>query len=356
MSLRDEELGFILVCAAGLSTAIGAGVVYSTSLIKLASKAVLASSLGLAAGVMMFVSFIEIFSKSQGAFLDDGQDDNDAFLFANLCFFGGYAIMIAIDKLVHYMNPYDFAHEDVDFEMIDDIVQRDSKSGSEAPKPVAKGEISEFGIAPCDSKENSLKIGVDDSKDDEECGEEEREISSETTPEAAAESEEQIKDRLQKKRKHVDRRLKRMGMMTALAIAIHNFPEGLATFVATLSDPSVGAALAVAIAIHNIPEGLCVSVPIYFATGERHRAFLWGVVSGISEIVGAGLGWIILKDHFTDLVYGILFGMVAGMMVNICIHQLLPTARRYDPTDTVTSYSFLAGMIIMAISLIVFQY
>jgi ZIP family zinc transporter len=323
------------------------------------SKAVLACSLGIAAGVMIFVSFIEIFSKAQNAFVDDGQSEEDAFLFANLCFFGGYIIMILINKLVHYISPHDLHCEDVDFEMIDAIVERESEGNVENRKPVAKGEVTppkSFGIGSLDvimdDKNQVTKIELEEEKK----REEEQDISSVSTPEAAAETEEQIEDRLDRKKKHVDRRLKRMGMMTALAIGIHNFPEGLATFVATLSDPSVGAALAVAIAIHNIPEGLCVSVPIYFATGNRHRAFLWALVSGISEIVGAGLGWIILADHFTDVVYGILFGLVSGMMVNICIHELLPTARRYDPTDTYVSNCFLAGMIIMAISLIAFQY
>ena len=103
-----------------------------------------------------------------------------------------------------------------------------------------------------------------------------------------------------------------MGLVTALAIGIHNFPEGLATFVATLDDPAVGAALAVAIAIHNIPEGICVAMPIYFANGNRHKAFLWAVVSGLSEVVAAGLGWIVLSHVLGDVVYAILFGGVSG--------------------------------------------
>ena len=95
-----------------------------------------------------------------------------------------------------------------------------------------------------------------------------------------------------------------MGVMTALAIALHNLPEGLATFVAAMDDPVVGAALAIAIALHNIPEGICVSVPIYFSTGDRHKAFGWAFLSGISELIGAALGWIVLSQAMNDLVYG----------------------------------------------------
>lgn len=153
-----------------------------------------------------------------------------------------------------------------------------------------------------------------------------------------------------------DTKLVRMGVMTAVAIGIHNFPEGLATFVSTLSDPSVGAALAIAIAIHNIPEGLCVAIPVYYATGNRWKAFGWALLSGISEPIGAGIGWIVLKDHMSETVYGILFGVVAGMMVTITIHELIPTAIRYDPADKVTTNSIVVGMAIMALSLLLFKY
>ena len=147
-----------------------------------------------------------------------------------------------------------------------------------------------------------------------------------------------------------------MGLMTAVAIGIHNFPEGLATFVAALSDPSVGLALAVAIAIHNIPEGLCVAIPVYYATGNRWKAFGWALLSGVSEPIGAALGWLVLKDVMSELVYGLLFGLVAGMMVNITLHELIPTAVRYDPADKVTTNSIIAGMAIMALSLVLFLY
>ena len=148
--------------------------------------------------------------------------------------------------------------------------------------------------------------------------------------------------------------LKRMGINTALAIAIHNFPEGLATFVAALDDPSVGAVLAIAIGIHNIPEGLCVALPIYYATGDRKKAFLWGVLSGVSEPVAALLGWAVLATSFSQSMYAVLFGLVSGMMVIISLKELLPTAHKYDPNDTVVTLSLIFGMIIIAVSLILF--
>lgn len=147
---------------------------------------------------------------------------------------------------------------------------------------------------------------------------------------------------------------KKMGLMTALAIGLHNFPEGLATFVATLHDPSVGAALAVAIGIHNIPEGLCVSIPIYYSTGSRTKALAWALLSGISEPIGALLGYLVLMDRMGPMAYGIVFGFVGGMMVYICLHELIPTAHRYDPEDRVTTATIILGMTIMALSLVLF--
>ncbi len=127
-----------------------------------------------------------------------------------------------------------------------------------------------------------------------------------------------------------------MGLFTALAIGIHNFPEGLATFLAALQDPSLGIAIAVAVALHNIPEGISVSVPIFYATGNRKKAFLYSLLSGLSEPVGAGIAYLALLFFvgpdggvIPPEVIGILFGGVAGIMVYISLDQLLPTSRAY---------------------------
>jgi ZIP family zinc transporter len=159
----------------------------------------------------------------------------------------------------------------------------------------------------------------------------------------------------EKEKDEENKRLVKMGMNTALAIGLHNFPEGLATFVAAVDDPRVGSILAFAIAIHNIPEGLCVALPIFYATGNRRNAFLWACLSGASELVAALLGWAILANSFSDNAFAVLFGLVAGMMVIISIRELLPTAHFYDPEDTVVTYSYIGGMALMAVSLVMFQ-
>lgn len=150
-------------------------------------------------------------------------------------------------------------------------------------------------------------------------------------------------------------KLIRMGTFTALAIAIHNFPEGLATFTAAMHDPNLGIAIAVAVAIHNIPEGIAVSVPIYCASGDRKKAFKLSFLSGLAEPIGALFGYLFLFRIFsnTQIFMGILFGAVAGIMVFISLDELLPTAREYEETH-LSIYGLIGGMMVMAVSLLLF--
>jgi ZIP family zinc transporter len=145
-----------------------------------------------------------------------------------------------------------------------------------------------------------------------------------------------------------------MGLFTALAIAIHNFPEGLATFMATLDDPTVGLAIAIAVALHNIPEGISVSVPIYFATGNKRRAFGYSLLSGLAEPIGAVIGYLALRAILGPGIMGTLFGAVAGIMVYISLDELLPTSRAYGKGHD-SLYGLLAGMAVMALSLLLLQ-
>ena len=149
-------------------------------------------------------------------------------------------------------------------------------------------------------------------------------------------------------------KLMRMGVFTAIAIAIHNFPEGLATFTAGLAEPEVALPIAIAIAIHNIPEGIAVSVPIYYATGNKKKAFFLSFLSGLAEPFGALIGFLILYQFFSNTMYGILFGSVAGIMVFISLDELLPSAREYGQHH-LSIYGLIAGMAVMAVSLLLFQ-
>ena len=130
----------------------------------------------------------------------------------------------------------------------------------------------------------------------------------------------------------------------------------MATFVGAIQSPEVGALLAVAIALHNIPEGLAVSVPVWHLTGSKWKAFFWGSLSGFTEPIGALLGYAILANLFNGIVYGILFGFISGLMVYISLKELLPTALRYDSKDRVVTWSWVAGMAVMGLSLVLFRF
>lgn len=147
--------------------------------------------------------------------------------------------------------------------------------------------------------------------------------------------------------------LLRTGIFSALAVAIHNFPEGLATFMSSLVNPELGVSIAIAIAIHNIPEGIAIAAPIYYATKKRGKAFLYSFFSGLAEPIGAIVGFLLLRQIFSDQLMGIIFSIVAGIMVYLSFDELLPTAEEYGKHHLVIG-GVVAGMAVMGISLILF--
>jgi ZIP family zinc transporter len=148
-------------------------------------------------------------------------------------------------------------------------------------------------------------------------------------------------------------KLMRMGLITALGIAVHNFPEGLATFASGLQTGTVAVMVAVTVAIHNIPEGIAVSVPIYYATGSRKKAFAYSFLSGLAEPVGGLIGYAILAPFLSPAVLGLTFAAVAGIMVFIALDELMPTARAYGEQH-LAIYGTMSGMAVMALSLLLF--
>ena len=260
-------LAFTLTVFAGLSTGIGSLIAF---VCKHTNRKFLSVSLGFSAGVMIYVSMIEIFFEAQDSLIAElGTRMGSWATVAS--FFGGMLITAIIDKLIpSEENPHEVR-----------TVEGEQEG---APKP---------------------------------------------------------------------EKLMRMGVFTALAIAIHNFPEGLATFISALQEPSVAIPIVVAIAIHNIPEGIAVSVPIYHATGSKIKAFRYSFLSGLAEPLGALLGWIVLMPIMNDTVFGVLFAGVAGIMVFISFDELLPAAEEYGEHH-LSLYGLISGMVVMAISLLLF--
>ena len=264
---------FGLTLFAGLATGIGSAIAFFA---KKTNVKFLSLALGFSAGVMIYVSLVEIFVKANDA-LQAELGARTGYWVTTLSFFGGIALIALIDKFVpSFENPH------------------------ETPSMT--------------DMENLQHDHVSNKASD----------------------------------------LHRMGMFSALAIAIHNFPEGLATFTGALQDPALGVSIAVAIAIHNIPEGIAVSVPLYYATGNKRYAFRWSFLSGLSEPVGAMIGYLILMPFMSDTVYGVLFASVAGIMVFISLDELLPTAEKYGEHH-LAIYGVVAGMGVMALSLLMFS-
>ncbi len=268
METNAVLLAFAFTLFAGLSTGIGSAIAFFA---RTTNTKFLSVALGFSAGVMIYVSLIEIFSKAKES-LVLSLGETQGYWITVIAFFGGMFLIAIIDRFVPEMeNPHEI-------KLIED---------TEHPEVFKK------------------------------------------------------------------KRLLRMGLFSALAIGIHNFPEGLATFTATLKDPTLGIAIAVAIAVHNIPEGIAVSVPVYYATGNKRKAFRLSFLSGLAEPAGAIIGYIILMPFFNDTIFGILFASVAGIMVFISVDELLPAAREYGKAH-LSIYGLIAGMIIMAVSLLLF--
>ncbi|WP_181349071.1 zinc transporter ZupT [Thalassobacillus sp. CUG 92003] len=266
---EDVLYAFGLTLMAGLATGIGSILAFFTST---TNTKFLSLALGFSAGVMIYVSMIEIFVKAKDALVSAWGIEWGNWITVG-SFFAGMLVIALIDKVIPKQgNPHEL------------------KKVEEMDKPKEK---------------------IDESH------------------------------------------LLKMGTFTALAIAIHNFPEGIATFTSALSDPGLGLAIAVAIAIHNIPEGIAVSVPIYFATGDRKKAFKLSFLSGLSEPLGAIAAYLILMPFLNDTLFGILFAGVAGIMVFISLDELLPASKQYGEAH-LSIYGVVSGMAVMAISLLLF--
>lgn len=273
-SIETIAIAFSLTLFAGLSTGIGAALAFFS---RADNTRFLSIGLGFSAGVMMYVSFVEILSKSKIAFAQSmGDIGSEVWMMGT--FFGGFALAFLIDRLIP-----------------DDVNPHELRSEKEL---------------------HSLKSGHGES--------------------------------------HHRHLLKRTGVFTAIAIAIHNFPEGFATFIASMDGISLGVAIALAVAIHNIPEGMAVSLPIYHATGDRKKAFWYAFLSGLAEPVGAIVGFFVLMPFLGDMTLGITFGMVAGIMIYISLDELLPSARVYGNAHTAIAGVAL-GMGVIASSLLLFK-
>lgn len=262
METENILLAFGLTLIAGLSTGIGSMIAFFA---KKTNTRFLSASLGLSAGVMIYVSFMELMPEAVEQ-LQALYSHKQAEIYMLLAFFFGIGLIALIDKLVpEDENPHEIH------------LQSEANQSSH---------------------------------------------------------------------------LKRTGFMMALAIGIHNFPEGLATFTSALTNIEIAIPIVVAIAIHNIPEGIAVSMPIFHATGNRKKAFLLSFLSGMSEPVGALLGYLFLLPFWTPTVNALLLAFVSGIMIYISFDELLPGTEKYGHHHYGVG-GVILGMMLMAASLLI---
>lgn len=254
---------FILTALAGLSTGIGSLIAFVAHR---TNKKFLCFSLGLSAGVMIYVSFMEMMPSAKEE-LVSAFGDRMGILYLLLAFLGGMGLITLIDFLVPESgNPHEIHG-------VEDMNKKDP--------------------------------------------------------------------------------LHRVGFIVALSIAIHNFPEGIATFTTALGSLEVAIPISIAIAIHNIPEGIAISVPIYHSTGSRKKAFVYSFLSGLAEPVGALIAYLFLMPFWTPSVNGIILAVVSGIMVFISLDELLPSAEKYGEHH-ISIAGLVAGMAVMGFSLFLF--
>lgn len=281
---HDFLIAFGLTLFAGLATGIGGLLAF---FVNHTHTKPLSVALGFSAGVMLFVSFVDIFPQAQH-FLAASYGTKGGYLAAILAFFGGVAVAAIIDKLIPATQN---VHE----------IHRVEEARGCGPGGEAGTE------GPGRRRRRGGQV----------------------------------------------RALYRVGLFTAVAVAVHNFPEGLATFTVAFKSLKLGIPIALAIAIHNIPEGIAVSIPICYSSGNRRRALKYSFLSGLAEPVGGLVGFLVLLPFLSDVMFGILFAAVAGIMVFISLDELLPAAREYGEHH-LSIYGLVGGMAVMALSMVLF--
>lgn len=150
-----------------------------------------------------------------------------------------------------------------------------------------------------------------------------------------------------------DSKLYKLGMITMLVIMMHNIPEGIVTYITSTQNISLGITLTIAIALHNIPEGISISIPIYYSTNSKLKAFIYTLISGLSEPIGAIIAYLFLARFVNDTILGIIYSVIAGMMVNISINELCKESINYNKKNTFIY--FIIGSFIMIINHLLFN-
>ena len=287
-------IALLLTLGAGIATGIGGAIIM---FVKKFNPKMLCATLGFSAGVMILISLVELFQEARESLALEFGDKMGLF-YTLLAFFAGMAIIALIDNLV--------------------------------PKDSNPHEVNSMTIQVHDEAVGGKKAVLSFAGEEEEIVREEHR----TPPQGG-------------------KKLLRLGIFSALVIAVHNFPEGLATFISAMENPELGASIAFAIALHNLPEGIAVAIPIYYATKQKGRAVGYATLSGIAEPFGGVLGYLVLRSVLTPSLLACVLAVVAGIMVYISLDELLPSAESYGQHHYAIG-GVISGMVFMSFGLLLF--
>lgn len=275
-------ISFLLTLFVGLT--MGFGSLFSF-LIKEGNKKFLSLALSFSAGIMIYLSFMEILPEGMHL-LEENIPGTSGKIVVLVSFFGGMIFIAFLEKIVHSMGGHHHPHIEGD--------HQHSHSHSH-------GEVADH------RKEDHLN------------------------------------------KKH----LEKLAIMTAISIGIHNLPEGLAIFTAGLKDITIAIPLGVAVILHNIPLSIAISVPIYYSTKSKKKTFIYSTLVGLCQPLGAVIGYALFSSFFSDMLFGVLFSIIAGIMVFISLDELLPASQQYEDHHF-SVYGTILGMMVMAVSLMLF--
>ena len=363
----EVGFAFALSFAAGLSTCLGGSILFCKCLLSVTKPGSLGISLAVSAGVMVFISLAEIFGLSVHYFQEGfstsithkeeatGMRTNTiqpiplnhsthaienvgspvekecnsicnghGWAAASAAFLLGVLVIVLLDILVHKLSPD--TEEEFDPSDLEMLHTKDVEAATTSWGGTMKDTII-----------------TNDRKDDK--GYKDKNHIEQTHKMINSSN-----------AKSTKKQLNRMGIMTALAVGIHNLPEGIATYIAAKNGSRLGAAMAIGIALHNIPEGVAIATPVYFATGSRCKAIAWTFLAGLAEPIGSVICWLVVGDGLDPVIEGVVYGVVSGMMITVSFKDLIPTSLKYNPNVNVFVASMLSGMAIMIVSLILFAY
>eukprot|EP01055_Gregarina_sp_Pseudo9_P001194 Gregarina_sp_Pseudo_9__1193@NODE_1786_length_1332_cov_5_627224_g1655_i0_p1_GENE_NODE_1786_length_1332_cov_5_627224_g1655_i0NODE_1786_length_1332_cov_5_627224_g1655_i0_p1_ORF_typecomplete_len389_score70_10Zip/PF02535_22/0_00035Zip/PF02535_22/6_3e47ApoO/PF09769_9/1_2e02ApoO/PF09769_9/86_NODE_1786_length_1332_cov_5_627224_g1655_i0851167 len=358
MGISANGIAILMSFLAGAATTIGGliGLVLGHRI----KPVPFAGALGFAGGVMVFVSFVEIYNEGW-QYLEAGfyernltkHPDKTAACVAMALFFVGWLLASIIDACVHTVLDWHTSRAQRKGQLPPETrpettdVCDDSETGSKPKRSLGSAvsqvtSISVTGVERPPKKQSIFKKIWYSKFFMALTGSEHVDL------ETQAFVDEKFARECYK--------ITRLGYFTAFVLALHNFPEGIATFTGGAADRKLGLGLCIAIGIHNIPEGMAVAVPILFGTGSKWKAMLYTIVSGLAEPVGGFLAWGIIGGEPDPLAFGILFMITCGIMVNVALKELLFAAIKYDQGNRITSLSFAAGMVVMAVSLVCLEY